>query len=198
MNYEALDEALEYIEEGLFDSKAKEGKPRKKAVKEAKKYIEFVKDFLDCKEDLGYNDAETIGTVLAAYYENIPNSKILSVFSSGKNKALYHTTIKKYFDFTKSGIEDNPDLYDAFIKAKFDISEEISPIFSGALSYGLIFYRYKDSKFYCRYPISDTSHNKNYTIKQSTIYASLDSKQLEMLADIYFSKEEFEVAMKEE
>lgn len=193
MNYEALDEALEYIEEGLFDSKAKKGKPRKKAIIEAKKYYKFVKDFLNNKDDLGYNDAEVMGTVLAAYYANIPNSKILSVFSSGKNKAIYRTTIKKYFDFTKSGIENDPKLYDAFIKAKFDINEEISPIFSGD-AYNYMFFRYKDRKIY--YDSIPSSSNNEF--KQGTLYALLTQDELNFLADIYFSKEEFEVAMKEE
>ena len=195
MNYQALDEALKYIEEGLFfDSKAREGKPRKKAIAEAKKYNSFVEDFLNNKYDLGYNDAETIGTVLAAYYANIPASKILSVFSSGKNKALKRVTIKKYFEFPKNVTEDDDfyDIYEAFVKAKFDITEEISIIFNEDL-YPYTFYRCKDSKLY----FVDRSNQNTSTVKQCNIYTHLTPRVLEHLADTYFSKEEFEIATKE-
>ena len=185
------------INEGLFDNKSRPGKPRKKAIAEAKKFYRFIINFINNEtyNDLGYNEAETFPTILAGKYANIPEKKINDVFKYDRNDYVkkHKTTLKKYFGFTKNELKEHgTSQYDEFIKANFNIDEIIYPILEAdAYDLGMI-YRYKDNKFY-QFP---REYTKN-TVKPINFYSILNEEKIKHLNDSFFNKEEFDIAIKE-
>lgn len=170
-----------YINEGFFKNIK-----RKKRIEEAKKYYKFVQEFLSNKYDLGYNDAETNGTLLAAHFSNISNDKIVEVFKNGKNKDIKKTKIKAYFKDSK-----DTNYSENFQKYKFDTDELISVVFSGDLE-PYLFFRYKDNNFYTMECCGD----QIAPIKKCSVYKYFTSDEIEKMEKIYFSKEEFDEAVK--
>lgn len=183
-----------YIHEGLlnrlpYNRKAKSGKPRKNAVEEAKLRIRFLNNFLGIDKTykqtgLGYGDTDTIATLLAAYFMGISSNEIKNVFSSNKNEGIKKYKIKQFED---------DKLTEACKNSNIDLNETISVIFRDD-TYTFLIFRYKDNKFYVRYPLKEFNTNATMIMKPCDIYIHINQGDMKWFENFYFSKEEFDIA----